>query len=65
MREAGVPVRMWRILGQIHGFLALSESLPEAREIKVSIAGLVGAAINGDGGSLGTSILPPLGALEL
>jgi acetyl esterase len=43
MREAGVPVRLWRFSGQIHGFLSLGALLPEVQEAKVAIASLVGA----------------------
>ena len=35
MRDAGVPVRLWRFPGQIHGFLSLGASLPEIQEAKV------------------------------
>ena len=43
MRAAGVPVRLWRFPGQIHGFLSLGASLPETQEAKSAIASFVGA----------------------
>jgi acetyl esterase len=44
LREAGIPVRLWRFSGQIHGFLSLGASLPEVQEAKLAIASLVGTA---------------------
>jgi acetyl esterase len=45
LRDAGVPVRLWRFLGQIHGFLSLGAALAEVREAKLAISTLVGAVL--------------------
>jgi len=46
MSHAGVPVRLWRFRGQIHGFLSLGATLPEVYEAKVAIASFVGAVFD-------------------
>jgi acetyl esterase len=47
LRESGVPARLLRFTGQIHGFLSLGASLPEVQEAKLAIASLVGATLGG------------------
>jgi len=66
LRAAGVPVRLWRFSGQIHGFLSLGASLPEVRDAKLSIAALVGAALHGGGPAASAAAIPtPSGVVEL
>jgi acetyl esterase len=66
LRAAGVPVRLWRFSGQIHGFLSLGASLPEVREAKLALAALVGAALHGGGPAASHSAIPtPQGVTEL
>jgi acetyl esterase len=65
LRAAGVPVRLWRFSGQIHGFLSLGASLPEVREAKTTLAVLVGAALHAGGPTASHSAVPtPPGVVE-
>jgi acetyl esterase len=67
LRESGVPARLLRFTGQIHGFLSLGASLPEVQEAKVAIASLVGATL-GDADAhavANTSAGTPDGAVDL
>jgi acetyl esterase len=46
MRAVGIPVRLWRFKGQIHGFLSLGATLPEVQAAKLGIASFVGTVFN-------------------
>ncbi len=65
MRAAGVPVRLWRFPGQIHGFLSLGASLPETQEAKSAIASFVGAVFDDPAVLTSTTSGLPAGAVEL
>jgi acetyl esterase len=65
LRAAGVPVRLWRFSGQIHGFLSLGASLPEVHEAKVALAALVGAALHAGPGGTAVTVPTPSGVIEL
>jgi acetyl esterase len=65
LREAGIPVRLWRFVGQIHGFLSLGASLPEVREAKVAIASLVGDALGDSGAQWHEAVDAPSGVIDL
>ncbi len=65
MRAAGVPVRLWRFEGQIHGFLSLGATLPEVQEAKLAIASFVGAVFDDPAVLTNDAVGLPQGAVEL
>ena len=65
LREAGIPVRLWRFTGQIHGFLSLGAALPEVREAKQAITSLVGAVLANPAVLSNATVGAPQGVVEL
>jgi acetyl esterase len=65
MRQAGIPTRLWRFQGQIHGFLSLGATLPEVQEAKLAIASFVGTVFADPAVLSETDVGLPKGAIEL
>ncbi len=65
MRKAGVPVRLWRFAGQIHGFLSLGAALPETQEAKSALATFVGRIFDDPTVLTDDAVGPPDGAVEI
>ena len=65
LRQAGIPVRLWRFSGQIHGFLSLGAALPEVREAKQAITSLVGAVLANPAALSNATVGTPPGVIEL
>jgi acetyl esterase len=67
LRQSGVPTRLLRFSGQIHGFLSLGAALPEVQQAKLAIASLVGATLGASDPEAVTNASSdaPDGALDL